>query len=150
MKKGSMETDGKSGRTFRTEQSRSFSHEELLKALYHFEDLADSAFIGFFPRLITADCVKHQKQLEGDAVYLSVSIKDMRTRYVYEVISAGIGKTQDEVQKDFEYLVGEVPVKVHVYTDNPDYYQYPDRVIYEYGDFLLPNPWSKYEELLNG
>ena len=121
-----------------------FTHDELNKALMDFEDLAERCFMGFFPRLITADCVKFGKKLEGDAIYLAVSIKDMRTRYVNETVSLYLGKTVDEVQKDFEYLVDEVPVKVQVYTRNYNFYKYPDRTVYEFGDYLLPNPWNTY------
>ena len=136
MKSGGMEMDGKNGKTF--------SHEELAKAMFHWWDLANSAFITFFPVHITADCIKHQKKYAGDAIYVAVPLKDMRTRYVYETIAAGTGKSQEEVQKDFEYLVGEIPVRVKVYTRDYKFFKYPDRTIYEFDDYLLPNPFDTY------
>ena len=121
-----------------------FTHEELNKTLMDFEDLAARCFIQFFPRLITADCVKHQKLLQGDAIYVGVSIKEMRTRYVYETIAQYLNKGKEEVQENFEYFVGKVPVRVQVYKKNYEFFQYPDRTIYYYGDYLLPNPFDKY------
>ena len=139
-----MKMNGDSGKQSRTEPSRSFNHDQLNKALMDFEDLAARAFVEFYPRLITADCVKRQIKLEGDAIYVGVSLKHMRTRYAAETISSYIGKTINEMQKDFEYMVGKVPVKVQVYKKNWKFYQYPDRVVYEYGDYMLPNPFNDY------
>ena len=140
-----MNQSGEIGKQFNPIKSE-FNHEQLAKALYHLEDLTNYAFASFFPRLITADCIKRQIKLEGDAVYVLLPIKEARTRFVYETISAGTGKTYDEVQKDFEYLVDGVPVKIQVYNGDYEFFKYPDRVIYEYGDYLLPNPFSVYWE----
>ena len=126
------------------ESGKKFSHEELNKALLDIEDLMARAFVDFFPLHETAECIKRQKPLTGDAVYVGATIKHMRTRFAAETISAFIGKGVEDVQHDFEYNVGEVPVRVKVITRNYGFYKYPDRTIYEYGDYLLPNPFETY------
>ena len=131
-----MKTNGDSG--------KQFNHEQLNKALMDVEDLMARAFVDFFPLYKTAECVKFNRKLEGDAVYVGVSIKHMRTRFANETVSSYVGKTASEVQDDFEYMVGEVPIKVKVIKRSYGFYKYPDRTIYEYGDYLLPNPFEKY------
>lgn len=123
---------------------KKFTEEELAFALRHFEELATDAMISFFPRLETAVAVKEQRPLTGEAIYVAIFLKDARTRYSAEVISAGTGKTQEDILDDFEYLVGEVPVKVQVIKRNYQFYRYPNQIIYNYGNYLLPNPWDIY------
>ena len=127
---------GKSGKMF--------SHEELNKALMDVEDLMARAFVDFFPLHKTAQCIKYQNRLEGDAIYVGISIKHIRTRFAAETISDYTKLPIDSLQSGFEYMVGEVPVKVKVITRNYGFYKYPDRTIYEYGDYLLPNPFDTY------
>ncbi|MFZ5845295.1 MAG: hypothetical protein ACOY0S_02395 [Patescibacteria group bacterium] len=104
----------------------------------------DAAMTPFFVLGETADCVKHNKPLTGRAIYLGMFRRHMDTRFVNEIITAHVKRDFEEIKDGFEYLVGEVPVKVKVITRNYHFLKYPDHRIYEFGDYLVPNPFATY------
>lgn len=139
MKSESSENLGQNG-----ESGKTYNPQEMLKGLYDFEDTMESAMSPFFVLGDTADSVKHQKPLAGDGVYVGIFKRHMDTRIVNEILTAHVKRSLEEIKDGFEYLVGEVPVKVQVITGDYEFLNYPDHVIYEYGDYLVPNPWDEY------
>ena len=120
-----------------------FSHEELLKALYNVEDFMDQLVTPYFLLMETGDCVKHDRLLSGTGIDVGMRNKSF-TQFVYDIMKTNFNLTPEEINQGFEYKVGEVPVRVKVYTRNYKFFQYPDIKIYEYGRFQLPNPWDVY------
>mgnify|MGYP001561485115 CR=1 FL=1 len=122
-----------------------FSHEELLKALQDVEDRMDILLTPYFLLHKTAECVKYDKLLEGDGI--DVGIRDKAfTQYMYDILKANFGLSPDEVRNGFTYKVGEVPVRVKVYTRNYNFFQYPDHKVYMFGTYQLPNPFENYKK----
>lgn len=91
----------------------------------------------------TADCVKHDRLLEGDGIDVGIRDKSF-TQYVYDILKEYFKLTPEEVNKGFEYKVGEVPVRIKVYSRNYYFFKYPDHVVYQFGTYQLPNPWEVY------
>ena len=120
-----------------------FSHEELLKALYNVEDWMDQLLTPYFLLGKTAEAVKYDKLLEGDGIDVGIRNKSF-TQYVYDILKTNFNLLPEDVNKGFEYKVGEVPVRVKVYTRNYHFFKYPDIKIYQYGRFQLPNPFENY------
>ena len=120
-----------------------FSSDELYKALMNVEDLMDQLLTPYFLLGKTADCVKHDRLLEGDGIDIGIRNKSF-TQYVYDILQDQFKLQPEEVNKGFEYKVGEVPVRIKVYTRDYYFFKYPDHVVYQFGTYQLPNPFDVY------
>ena len=114
-----------------------------MKALYNVEDWMDQLLTPYFLLGKTAEAVKYDKLLEGDGIDVGIRNKSF-TQYVYDILKTNFNLLPEDVNKGFEYKVGEVPVRVKVYTRNYHFFKYPDIKIYQYGRFQLPNPFENY------
>lgn len=120
-----------------------FTHEELLKALMNVEDWMDQLLTPFFLFGKVAECVKRDRLLEGDGIDVGIRDKSL-TQYVYDILNTNFKLKPEDVNHGFEYKVGEVPVRVKVYSRNYHFFKYPDIKIYQFGQYQLPNPFDIY------
>lgn len=120
-----------------------FSHEELLKALQNVEDWMDQLLTPYFLLGKTAECVRYDRLLEGDGIDIGIRDKSL-TQYVYDIVKTNLGLMPEDINHGFEYKVGEVLVRVKVYTRNYNFFKYPDVRVYQFGSYQLPNPFNTY------
>ena len=125
------------------ESGKQFNSEDLQKALLSVEDLMDQLLTPYFLLGKTAECVKYDRLLEGDGIDVGIRDKSL-TQYVYDILRDQFKFQPEDVQKGFEYKVGEVPVRIKVYTRNYHFFKYPDHVVYQFGTYALPNPFEIY------
>lgn len=124
----------------------SFTHEALHQALMNVEDLMTRLVItDWFLHLRTAENVKNNLLLDGDGIDVLVRDK-VFTQYVYDILNTYWKYKPEDVNKGFEYKVGDVPVRIHVYTKEYEFLKYPDHVVYLYGTYQLGNPFKEYWE----
>ena len=129
-------------KTMNGESGQIFSDPDLLKALHSIEDLMDQLLTPYFLHKKTAECVKHNKLLEGDGIDVLIRDKSV-TQYVEDILK-GYGFEPNKLKEGFEYKVGEVPVRVKVYSCNYHFFKYPDHVVYQFGTYQLANPFDVY------
>ena len=122
---------------------QNFNSDQLYEALRNVEDLMDRLLTPYFLLKKTAYDVKHDRYLEGDGIDVGIRSTAF-TQYMYDILKEFFGFTPEEVNKGFEYKVGEVPVRIKVYFRNYHFFKYPDTKVYQYGTYLLPNPWDIY------
>ena len=91
----------------------------------------------------TADDVKHDRYLHGDGIDIGIR-NTAFTQYVYDILNAFFQYKPEDVKNGFEYKVGEVPVRIKVYTRNYHFFKYPDLKVYQFGNYQLPNPFDIY------
>lgn len=120
-----------------------FSHEQLYTALMDIEDLMDRLLTPYFLLGATADCVKHDKMLDGDGIDIGIRDKSL-TQYVYSILKSEKNLNQEDIENGFEYKVGEVPVRIKVYKRDYSFFKYPDFKVYLYGNYQLANPFDVY------
>lgn len=121
-----------------------FTNTQLLEALFVAEDLLDQLLTPYFLHMETAYAVKQNKLLEGNGVDIMIRDKSL-TQYVYDILADQLKLTKEQVKNGFEYKAPNgVPIRVKVYTRNYYFLKYPDQVIYQYGNYQLPNPFDVY------
>ena len=119
-----------------------FNHEELYKALLNVEDLMDSLLTPWFLHNKTAEDVKNNKLLEGNGIDVMIRDKSI-TQYVRDILK-GYSFDPATLKNGFEYKVGNVPVRIKIYTKDYEFFKYPDHVVYQFGTYQLANPFDIY------
>ena len=120
-----------------------FSHEELLVGLQNVEDWMDQLLTPYFLLDQTAWCVKHDLLLDGTGIDIGIRNKSL-TQFVYDIVKTNLNLMPEDINNGFEYKVGEVPVRVKVYTRDYNFFKYPDVKVYQFGAYQLPNPFDNY------
>lgn len=120
-----------------------FTSEELLVALRNIEDLMDRLLTPYFLLGKTAEAAKFGRFLEGDGIDIGIKSTAL-TQYVYDILNSELNLSAEQVKDGFEYMVGQVPIRVKVYSRDYYFFKYPDHIVYQYGTYQIANPWDKY------
>ena len=123
--------------------SPKFTHEQLLKALHNVEDLFESLMAPFVLMGETAQQVASDSELSGSSIVCGVRNLEVRESVLSTLKTKGI-----EVQPNgFTYYVDTVPVHVKFIRNRYKFFEFPDKKMYQYGDYYLPNPFEEYWEM---
>ena len=120
-----------------------FSHDKLYPAFTTVEDLMDRLLTPYFLHMKTAEDVKNNRLLEGDGIDVMIRDKSI-TQYVEDILKDEMNLMPEQIRNGFEYKVGEIPVRVKVYSRNYHFFKYPNHVVYQFGTYQLANPWDVY------
>lgn len=134
-----------------------FTHDQLLQALYWVEDFMNRSLINFFVIGPTADSVKGQKHLTGDAIYIGVRRVEWESEPASEeghpgipsggrrLVDAVVPYAEDEGDIVYYYSSNDVPVILFVFEDEPTVTSL-DQVNYEREFWKIPNPYQSFKE----
>lgn len=134
-----------------------FTHDQLLQALYWVEDFMARSLINFFVIGPTADAVKGQQPLTGDAVFIGVRRLEWEgepriDEHTPAIPSGGrrivdtlAPYAEDEGDIVYYYANNDVPVILFVLEDEPTITSL-DQVQYHREFFKLPNPLRQFKE----
>lgn len=127
------------------QQTKQFTHEELMTAMYVLWDMFGRAGIDFFLIRDTAKQVQENRKLTGDHIDIGVRKPEWVT---------GNRQVIDEAMKDYlvkvnaesaEYKIGEVPIFLTTFSDN-DCISSLDVVMYDLENFNLPQRLKEFNE----
>ena len=125
----------------------SYSHDELLRALYMFDDMMDRAQIPYFLLEDTAEQVQKGQLLEGSALHVGVMKKDL-TRFGLEVLDLLKFEKSDNARTTvFEF--NGVSVLMRKFKRANSTFLNPDVVFYQHEFFRIPNPFDYYLKTKN-
>lgn len=119
----------------------SFSHDQLIKALYYTHDFMERALVPFFLTDITAECMIKNKSLEGDAIYVGVRHNAWFTGTLNIIEAFAIAVERSKTQFKYEYE--GVPIIVNIYKDHPCITGLNTRM-WQREFFNLPNPYDEF------
>lgn len=127
-----------------SESTPSFPTEALDKALRDIEDLFDRCVLS--PNYIllgeTALAIWEKRGLSGTGVDVGLPVRYMTAETVSTLRTALPNvKIEDD---GFTYFVDEVPVRVKVIHRKYKFFEHLDGVLYNFGDYQLPNPFALY------
>ena len=122
---------------------KSFSHQDLHLAFVNVEDLMDRLLTPYILLGKTADAVKFGRELEGDGIDIGIKQTSL-TQYFCSIVDSELHLKREDIENGFEYMVGQVPVRIKVYKLDYQFFKFPDTKVYLYGTYLLPNPYEKY------
>ncbi len=127
-----------------TKIQKSFSHEDLLQALYYIEDVLSRAAIPFFTIKDTAESIMSQSDLKGEAIYIGVRSTDWYSSGlgILEVVA----DAKETKKKRVEYEYNGVPIYVHIYQ-NHSCIESTDPIPYAYEYFYVPNPYDQFKQI---
>ena len=121
---------------------KTFTHEQLLAALYFILDHFSRSNTPFFLTGDTARAVKDSRLLSGNKITVGIRKLDFQDRMM-GILEAF--KTADEIgDKSIKYTYNDVPIEVQVIDDSSDLFTSLNQVMYQHDFFKLPNPFEKY------
>lgn len=123
---------------------KTFSHEELLKALYFIHDLFSRPNLPFFLLEDTAESVVENRPLKGECITVGIRDVDFQERPL-SIMEAFF--VADRIGKDYiRYTYENVPIMVRVMKDEQGIFTNTDYKIYNHESFRVPNPFGTYWE----
>lgn len=127
------------------EPEKRFTHEQLLSALFFIWDAFDRGPVEFFLIRDTAKQAKEGKDLSGSGVDVGVRALEWVSggKRVMDNFTGQYLVKENEMGA--EYIWADVPVRVHVFSDNECLSSF-DTIFYQNETFLLPNPYEKFAE----
>lgn len=123
---------------------QTFTHDQLLQALYWVHDLMDRALVPFFLVKDTAQSMIENSQLKGDALHVGVRHNAWHTGNLRIVEAFALA--EEKTKEYFKYDYNGVPIYIHIYKDHPCITSLNTRM-YEREFFSLPNPYSEFLEI---
>lgn len=122
------------------ETMHTYSHSQLLKALYMIDDYLERALIPYVLTKHTAVQVIQGDALSGEYLSLGAWKKDTKSGMrILKLIQDCSHKTTEYI----EMIVEDVPVRIYRLR-NDKIYRNPDYVIYEAWSFRVPQDKEKY------
>lgn len=119
----------------------SYSHDELLQALYAFDDMMDRAQIPYILIDETAEQAYTGSLLEG-SVRVGVIKKDL-TRFGLEILELMKNAKSDNARTTVFEFDG-VPVTMRKFKRANSTFNNPDTILYQHEFFKIPNPFDYY------
>lgn len=122
--------------------SKSFSHEQLLSALFGIQDIFERGRAQFFIAGPTLIRVINSLELEGDKITVGIKKAEL-TAGATEVMKTA--KTPDSwTDTEIVYTFSDVPVHIRIYLDDIQELQNPETIVYAYEVFNIPNPYKTF------
>lgn len=132
-----------------TQTAPTFTHDQLIKALYYMWDAFDRANMRYFLVGDTAHAVKAQKELTGDGIDLGIRLMEWRSG-AKNIFDTFAGQPITEEGDTLTYVHEGVPIRLHVYEPDDSCIIATDPVMYRNENFSLPNPLERFEEVYQG
>lgn len=127
--------------------SPSLDTKQLDLALMDVEDIFDRAACPFFLLGETATSALEGK-LTGSKLECGVLANELRP----EVMSVLRAFVKSEITRDSEltndsikYTFNDVPIEIKVIHEKYHFFEHPEGIVYNYGDYLVANPMKDYE-----
>jgi len=121
------------------------SDQLLEQALLDVEDLMERSLTSYIVVGEVAKCMVEKKLLDANKVEVVVKphgmIEEAR-RTIKTFFFEGDGLVEDD--KGMHYTKNGVPVYIHLLKRKYKFFKNPDRVVYNYADYLIPNPFDLY------
>lgn len=122
---------------------KQYTSDELDAALREVEDLMDQLLTPYFILGQSAYCLKYKVALDGTGIDVGIRDKSI-TQYVQDILK-GYNFDPEGIKNGFEFnALNGVPIRVKVYSRNYYFFKYPDHVVYNFGTYMLPNPFDSY------
>jgi len=118
--------------------SKSYSHEQLLSALFGIQDLLERARVPFF--LVRGTLVRVMNSMELDGDHIDVGVKKSELTENAKDVMKNVQSIYSLGESSIEYIIENISVIIHIYPDDVLELQNPDTIIYAYEPFLVPNP----------
>lgn len=124
----------------------SLDTKQLDLALFDVEDVFDRALCPFFLLGETATSALEGK-LTGSKLECGVLVSELRP----EVMSVLKMYVKSEITRDSEmtddvikYTFNDVPIEIKVIHNKYPFFEHPEGIVYNYGDYKVANPMSDY------
>lgn len=128
-------------------QPADIGHDKLLAALYLLWDGFDRANMLFFACGTTGKQMHEDRNLAGD--HLDIGVRKLEwtsgNKSIFDDFAASNYRLIKDDGEVAEYKVQDVPVKIHIFEDNPYITQCDSRVYFN-ETFNLPNPYDLFEK----
>ena len=139
-----------------TEEPLSFTHDQLLQALYWIHDSMNRGMINFFVIGSTADAIKNDQKLSGDRIFLGVRRMEWENEPGDDgspgvpsggrrLVDSVVQYIEDEGSSVYYLSNSGVPVQVIVFEDEPTITSL-DQKMYNRVFVKLPNPYGEFRE----
>lgn len=125
---------------------QSFTHDELIDALYFAWDGFDRSNMKWFLVGETAKRAKMQRDLTGDGVDIGVRANEWRGG-AERVFTTVMPDPLEESDSLVLYEHNGVPIRLHIYEPDDECIVATDSIMYRNEQFALPNPLERFEEL---
>lgn len=126
-------------------KSKSYSHEQLLDALYYIDDVLQSGAIPYFVIKETAESVIRGGELSGDGIYVGIRHNDWMSSGM-DIVSLVADAT--ETKKNFiEYEYKGVPILIEIFKKNHPCIESTDPLPYAMEYFYVPNPYQTFKKI---
>lgn len=124
--------------------SKTFTHDELIQALYHIFDSMERAMVPFFLDGVTAESVLTNYDLTGDGVYVGIRDVDWKSSgfSIVELYSNAV----DSNKKQITFMYGDVPIYLNIYRQHPTIESFDVRN-YCNEFWNLPNTYEQFLEV---
>lgn len=126
--------------------SKTFTHDELIQALYHIFDAMDRAMVPFFLDGETAESVLTGYKLEGSGVYIGIRDVDLRSSG-FSIVGL-YADAVDTNKKTITYEYQGVPIYMNIYKRHPTIESFDVRS-YENEFWNLPNTYDQFLTVKN-
>jgi len=124
---------------------KSFSHTELLNALYYIDDVLSRGAVPYFVIKDTADSVTNDKDMYGEAVYLGIRHNDWVSS-AFNVVDL-VAESKEIDKNTIEYDYQGVPIIIKIFKKNHSCIESTDPKPYAMEYFYVPNPYQTFEQL---
>ena len=119
------------------------SENVLHKALLHVEDLMGRILTPFILLGDTAKGVKKESLAGLDKIQVGVMEKELIESNL-RTLETLVGDIRTDY--GFGYVVGGVPVEIHIIKKNIPIFENPDHAFYRAGEYAIPNPIEEYSK----
>jgi len=126
-------------------KSKSFSHQQLLDALYYIDDVLSRGAIPYFVIKETAESIIRGGELSGDGIYLGVRYTDWISSGM-DIVSL-VADAKDISKKLIEYDHLGVPITIEIFKKNHSCIESTDPLPYAMEYFYVPNPYQTFKKL---
>jgi hypothetical protein len=126
-------------------QTKSFTDEQLRKALFGFQDLMERFNCPFYPLRHTAKQVREESELQGE-LYFGVK-KNEWTEGVQRTFKAVMELQRIDYKREgnkYEFELNGVPIHFQIIQRNYKFFRNPEVRFFGVGEFLIPNPLDNY------
>jgi len=128
-----------------TKTKKSFSHEELVQALYYIDDVLSRGSIPYFVIKETADSVMSGKDLYGEAIHIGVRKTDWESS-AFNIINL-VAEAVEMTSKLVEYEYLGVPIYINIFNKNHPCIESTNPIPYAMEYFYTPNPYTQFQKL---
>lgn len=128
-----------------TSPKKSFSHEELVQALYYIDDVLSRGAIPYFVIKETAESILKGDKLTGNAIHIGVRRNDWESS-AFNIINLVVEAVETS-SKLVEYDYLGIPIYINIFSKNHPCIESTNPIPYAMEYFYTPNPYKQFEKL---